>query len=253
MPLSFEYFRDKKDFIYMSNPYFKFKKFTVFHDKCAMKVGTDGVLLGAWVDLSNSERILDIGTGTGLIALMMAQRSGGNAIIDAIDIDENAIIQAKENVIKSPFSNIACIHTPLQEYFSLCRKKYDLVVSNPPYFSSSLHSPVHQRTLARHDDSLSINELVYVSSKMLSEKGRVALVYPYGDKDRLISLANNAGLYLTRITNVYPTPASQPKRLLLEFSVVEADIKEDNLVIEKERHIHSDEFVALAKDFYLKL
>ena len=237
----------------MPNPYFKFKKFTVFHDKCAMKVGTDGVLLGAWVDTSNAQSMLDVGTGTGLIALMLAQRSEDKLIIDAIDIDKNAIIQTKENIENSPFDKIHCFHCSLQQYASICNKKYDLIVSNPPYFSNSLLSPNQQRTTARHTESLAIEEFFMIIPKLLSQTGRVAIVFPYTEKEKLIRLAEAEKLYLIRTTIVYPTPKSAPKRILMEFSNTEKDPFEDKLIIETERHQYSPEFTALLKDFYLKL
>ncbi len=219
-----------------------------------MKVGTDGVLLGIWTELADCKNILDIGTGSGLIALMLAQRSGGNMPIDAIDIDENAILQAQDNVIQSPFKNIDCLHSSLQRYVTNCTRKYDLIVSNPPYFSSSLPSPDVQRTLARHTATLNIHEFFQASFSLLSERGRISLVFPYREKDILINVARNMGLYVSRITTVYPTPDSSPKRILIEFSVMNMElVYETDLVIEEERHTYSSEFASLAKDFYLKL
>ena len=143
----------------MANPYFQFKKFTVWHDKCAMKVGTDGVLLGEWASTERCQRILDVGTGTGLIALMLAQRS--TAILDAIDIDSDACLQAQENIAKSPFANrIQVYQTSLSEYMPDENIKYDLIVSNPPYFIDSLKCPDTKRNLARHTDTLSLPDLL---------------------------------------------------------------------------------------------
>lgn len=237
----------------MSNSYFKFKKFTVYQDKCAMKVGTDGVLLGSWTDVSEATNILDIGMGTGLISLMLAQRCCNRVSIDAIDIDEDAFLQTQQNIKISPFDNIICKHTSLQDYVSMAEKRYDIIVSNPPYFSLSLRSPDKQRTLARHTDSLDMKDLFLCSLKLLREKGKLSIVYPYDEKNNLINLAQKLGFYVSRITNAYPTPQSLPKRILLEFSLIKEDIEETNLVIEKERHVYSAEFEALAKDFYLKL
>ncbi len=236
----------------MSNPYFSFKKFTVYHDKCAMKVGTDGVLLGAWVKLGRIRRALDVGTGTGLIALMMSQRSKGLLSIDAIDIDEGAILQTLENVERTSFLNIKTIHSSLQDY-AKCDAKYDMIVSNPPYFSSSLHSPNGQRTLARHANSLPIVEFINISAHLLAPEGYLSLIFPHAEKDLLIDLAENVGLFVSRITNVYPMPHLKAKRVLLEFSKVKQDPEITDLIIEKERHIYTDDFSELVKDFYLKL
>lgn len=236
----------------MPNPYFKFKRFTVYHDLCAMKVGTDGVLLGAWTNVTKGEKVLDIGTGTGLIALMLAQRND-KLHIDAIDIDHNAIEQAKENIKHSPFSDqIQAFESSLQ-YFRESGQQYDLIVSNPPFFVESLKSPCKERTLARHTDSLSLEELLGISSALLTSKGKLCIIYPFDHKETLFFISKKSGLYPSRITNVYPTPASLPKRVLIEFSKTELPLIETNLIIEKERHVYSDEFTELVRDFYLKM
>lgn len=237
----------------MANPYFQFKKFTVYHNLCAMKVGTDGVLLGAWAAIGDAKRVLDVGTGTGLIALMLAQRSGEQLLIDAIDMDNGAIAQAEQNVLQSGFAGIRCQLIPLQEYVESEVEQYDLIVSNPPYFSSSLQSPDKQRTMARHTDSLSMSDFVRCSSRLLTDNGRLCLIFPYAEKDIIVSLAEQENLHLTCSTTVFTTPTAQPKRILLEFSKVESDCKESSLIIEQARHQYSPEFTDLVKDFYLKL
>lgn len=234
----------------MPNPYFKFKQFTIYHDRCAMKVGTDGVLLGAWTNAQNIKNTLDIGTGSGLIALMLAQQNR-DMLIDAIDIDNKAVEQARENTIRSPFSSqIRCFNTSLQEYALNCDHKYDLIVSNPPYFEQSLKSPKENRSIARHTDSLSVDELIRLSSELLSHDGRLSVIYPFEYKNYLLEQDK---LFVTRVTNVYPIPESSPKRVLVEFSKQKSSLEENDLLIERERHIYSDKFISLAKDYYLKL
>lgn len=237
----------------MPNPYFQFKQFTVYHDRCAMKVGTDGVLLGAWCDVSEARTALDIGTGTGLITLMMAQRNS-DIVTDAIDIDASAIEQAKGNIAQSPFaSRIRCSRMSLQSLKEHYPIKYDIIVSNPPFFVQSLKSPDKNRTLARHTDSLQMEELISIASGFLSDRGKLSVIYPHEYRELLIGLADSNGLYISRITNVYPTPSSLPKRVLIEFCKTEASPTESDLTIEKARHIYSDEFTALVREFYLKL
>ncbi|MBK5719492.1 methyltransferase [Dysgonomonas sp. Marseille-P4677] len=237
----------------MPNPYFKFKQFTVFHDRCAMKVGTDGVLLGAWTNIDNCERALDIGTGSGLIALMMAQRNN-KLSIDAIDIDNCAFEQAKDNIKLSPFANqIDCINNSLQELQIRPSKKYDIIVSNPPFFIQSLKSPKQERTIARHTDTLSAEELVRISSTLLNRNGKISVIYPFSYKNSLLNIAKEYNLFVTRITTVYPTPTSLPKRILMEISNMATPLVESELIIEKERHIYSDAFIELVKDYYLKM
>lgn len=236
----------------MPNPYFRFKKFTIYHDRCAMKVGTDGVLLGAWVDVSG-DNILDIGTGTGLISLMMAQRNE-KARIDAIDIDSDAVSQAKDNIGNSPFGNrINSWNASLQVFCSKAEKRYDVIVSNPPFFVQSLKSPNKERSLARHTDSLPVADLIGLSASLLSQAGRMSFIYPFDYKAELIKLAEQYKLSVSRITNVFPTSDSVPKRILVELSKEEATPIENDLIIEKARHVYSDGFTALLKDFYLKM
>lgn len=218
-----------------------------------MKVGTDGVLLGAWTKIRSIGNVLDIGTGTGLIALMLSQRSEGVLPIDAIDIDEGAILQTIENVSRTSIHNIQPIHLSLQRHAEICDKKYDLIVSNPPYFISSLRSPDGQRTLARHTASLQMDDFMDIAAKLLSPIGYLSLIFPYSDKELLIRLAEDAGLFVSRITTVFPMPHLPAKRVLLEFSRREHEVEVTNLTIEQERHVYTDDFSDLVKDFYLKL
>ena len=232
----------------MSNPYFRFKQFTVFHDQCAMKVGTDGVLIGAWTDCSQAERILDVGTGSGLIALMLAQRS--KALIDALDIDENACIQAKYNVENSTFrERIQVIQSDFNHFNT--DHKYDLIVSNPPYFVNSLPAPDRQRNMARHNHTLSFETLLKKSVTLLTEKGKIALILPYDAENQIQFLAENNGLFLYRKTIVCPKPDTNPKRILLEYAKVKASSEVSELYIEKEQHVYSEEFRQLIEEFYL--
>lgn len=233
---------------------FQFKQFSVYQDRCAMKVGTDGVLLGAWVDVANAKNTLDIGTGTGLIALMMAQRSV-STLITAIEIDSEAACQATENVLNSPWKDrIEVVNADLLDFN--CSKRYDVIVSNPPYFSQSLPSPNKQRTLARHNDHLTYSALIQKVATLLSENGRFSVIIPYDHKDEFIQLASQSRLYLQRIVAVKTTPTSVFRRVLLEFSFVESiveQLKVEELLIERERHQYSIEYINLTKDFYLKM
>lgn len=238
----------------MANPYFRFKKFTVYHDKCAMKVGTDAVLLGAWADTSFCRNILDIGTGTGIIALMLAQRS--QATVEAIDIDKEACVQATENAAASPYTErIKVIHASCADFAaSNQQKRYDLIVSNPPYFINSLKCPDNKRTVARHTDTLLLSDLIREAQTLLSLSGRIALVLPYERLEEVKALASANHLYICRQTDVIPTPGAAPKRLLVELSTTEENIKNrDTLTIEEARHQYTPEYIALTKEFYLKM
>ena len=238
----------------MGNPYFQFKQFTVYHNLCAMKVGMDGVLLGCWAHVSNATKILDVGTGSGLIALMLAQRAP-EARITAIDIDPNAIVQSKTNINHSPWKErLQTICISLQEYTTLGSEKFDLIVSNPPYFANSLKTPDSQRTLARHNDTLPHNELIISSRSLLEENGKLCLILPVNEGNQCIDTATREGLYCIKKVYVYPKPNTPVKRLLLEFTTHPGSMEESEITIETAtRHQYSEEFTALAKDFYLKL
>lgn len=233
----------------MPNPFFRFKQFVVYHDQCAMKVGTDGVLLGAWADCTNVQTILDIGTGSGLISLMLAQRSDARKI-DAIDIDEGAYRQAILNFKSSPWSDrLNVYHTSLQDFTS--SYKYDLIACNPPYFVNSLKSPDDSRSNARHNDSLSFPDLIAKARNLLSPIGKLTLILPSDRQSDIEALAGDNGLYASRITAVCPTLGSSSKRILIEYSLFEKEALESELVIERARHVYTHEYKSLTKEFYL--
>jgi tRNA1Val (adenine37-N6)-methyltransferase len=213
-----------------------------------MKVGTDGVLLGAWASVENVEKILDIGTGSGLIALMLAQRS--KAFIETIDVDENACKQAKINFENSVFRDRLTIEKiPFQDFPS--SNKYDLLVSNPPYFSNSLKSPDNSRNFARHNDCLTLSDLINKSVSLLNPLGKLALILPFENFESANFLATENNLFLCRKTAVMSIPNQPPKRVLLEYSLHKTDLLENELYIEKSRKVYSEEYLALTKDFYL--
>jgi len=232
----------------VSNPYFRFKQFTVYHDLCAMKVGIDGVLLGSWADCWNIRYALDVGAGSGLIALMLAQRS--EARIHAIDIDENACKQAKINFTNSPFSDRLSIEfVAFQNFSSTCR--YDLIVSNPPYFAHSLKSPDMNRNLARHNDHLPLNVLIEKSASLLSPQGKAAFIIPFDRWENVHRLAVENQLFLSRKAEVSPLPNGTPKRVLLEYSFINKPLTEDRFYIGKTKETYSNEYRTLTEDFYL--
>ena len=240
----------------MGNKSFRFKQFDVFHDKCAMKVGTDGVLLGAWTDLNGCASVLDIGTGTGLVALMAAQRNI-RAEITGIEIDEDAAMQAGENARNSKFANrIAIMRTSFQDFAASTSEKFDAIVSNPPYFTDSLQSPDHARTQARHDGSLTVFELLDKSRNIVSDSGALSLIYPSDGFKQVEMAISDFGWHIRRRTDVFATiNSNRPKRVLLELkpSNPSQDPVCSFLRIEKERNVYTDEYVELTKEFYLKM
>lgn len=237
----------------MPNPYFRFKQFTVFHDKCAMKVGIDGVLLGAWTDVTNAESILDVGTGSGLIALMLAQRS--EATVTAIDIDADAVIQANENIENSVWrSKISATQITLQELAQSTGTKFDLIVSNPPFFINSLKAPDEKRNTARHTDTLTHEELIDNTLKLISPNGSISIILPVEEGTKSIEYAFSKKLYCKRVVKVHPRPEKPAHRLLIELTPVECETQSSELCIENgERHNYSPEFTAIASPYYLKL
>lgn len=233
---------------------FQFKQFTIQQDKCAMKVGTDGVLLGAWAPLNNNPySILDIGAGTGLIALMLAQRSNAQQV-DAIEIDDDAYEQAVDNFENSPWGDrLFCYHAGLDEFMDEPEDEYDLIVSNPPFYTDGFFSGDEQRDKARFTESLPFEDLLEASALLLSEEGILAVIIPFKEEEHFITLAKQEELFPFKITRVKGTPATDIKRSLIAFSRREQKTAIDGLVIETSRHQYTDEYIELTKDFYLKM
>ncbi len=237
----------------MANSYFKFKKFTVEQGIAGMKVGTDGVLIGAWASCEGVQSILDVGTGTGLIALMCAQKNNG-ATIDALEIEEKACEQAIQNINNSAWNDrINVVEGSFQEYSESMQKKYDLIISNPPFFQNSLKNECHQKSLARHTASLSFEELIYGVVRILRKEGCFSVILPYDVKDEFVHIAKSHLLHLNRVLGVKPTPTKPEKRILMEFGFFKKELDEDVMIIEEfGRHGYSQYYKELTKEFYLK-
>lgn len=242
---------------------FKFKQFTVEQDRCAMKIGTDGVLLGAWVSIKNNPfSILDIGAGTGIIALQLAQRSNAE-MVDAIEIDENAYEQCVDNFENSPWGDrLFCYHASLEEFVEEIEDKYDIIISNPPFYSPPLPSASPpkgekiistSRELARFNDALPFDELIESVSQLLSDEGIFAVIIPRKEEENFIKMASEVNLFPNRICRVRGTETSEEKRSMLEFSFEKISPKIENLTIETSRHIYTEEYQNLVQDFYLKM
>lgn len=234
---------------------FKFKKFAVEQNRCAMKIGTDGVLLGAWTPITtNPISILDIGTGTGIIALMLAQRTHAEQI-DALEIDEEAYEQAVENFENSPWSDrLFCFHAGLDEFIEEPEDEYDLIVSNPPFYSEDYKTDNEQRDLARFQDAMPFEDLIEAAAMFLSDDGIFSTIIPFKEEEQFIALAVEAELHPVKITRVKGTPTSEIKRSLLAFSRNEiGHFPFDELTIEISRHNYTPEYIALTQDFYLKM
>ncbi len=235
----------------MSNNYFRFKQFVVNQESCAFKVGTDGVLLGALAGVEGRKRVLDIGTGTGLIALMAAQRC--DAGIVTIEPDHTSFLQACRNIGESKWSKrIEVLNCRLQDYYP-GEELFDLIVTNPPYFISSLKNPDHALSAARHNDDLTHKDILEGSARLLDPNGELQLILPWDEGNIFIAAAPGYGLYCNRIVKIRPTPASEVRRLFLSFGRERKLISERFLTIEKgRRHDFTDDYIALTREFYLR-
>ena len=234
---------------------FTFKQFAIEQDRCAMKIGTDGVLLGAWAPIDNHPfSILDIGTGTGIIALMLAQRCTAQQI-DALEIDEAAYEQATDNFENSPWNDrLFCFHAGLDEFIEEPEEEYDLIVSNPPFYSEDYKTENESRDLARFQDAMPFGQLLEAADLLLSEHGIFAVIIPFKEEENFIALANEFELYPLKITRVKGTPTTEIKRSLLAFNRNKTtDLVINELVIETARHVYTQEYIGLTKDFYLKM
>ncbi len=228
---------------------FQFKQFFIEQDKCAMKVGTDGVLLGAWAKIQGGS-VLDIGSGTGLIALMTAQRNS-NVVVDTIDIEENAFIQSTINIANSKWiDSVFAHHVALQDYAP--DKKYDTIISNPPFFNNTYKSEEQKRNIARQNSLLPFEQLAFHVNRLLKAEGVFSVILPI-EEEAFVEIAKKHFLYLNRKVNVFPNTKKACKRVLLEFSRKEDEVVEGNLIIETDkRHVYSAEYELLTKDFYLE-
>ncbi|WP_339661914.1 methyltransferase [uncultured Polaribacter sp.] len=236
---------------------FHFKEFTVHQDKTAMKIGTDGVLLGAWSSVDEyPDTILDVGTGTGVIALMLAQRSDA-LTVDAVEVDENAYEQSVENFEQSDWGDrLYCYNASFQEFADEIadeEETYDLIVSNPPFYSDDYETEDVARNKARFTSSLSFEELVIGVVKILSSDGKFATIIPFKEEENFVNLVKSKGLFLNKVCHVQGKPTSEIKRSLMEFSFHPSEIKKEHLIIEIERHQYTEAYINLTKDFYLKM
>lgn len=219
----------------------------------AMKVGTDGVLLGAWCNVENACHVLDVGTGTGLIALMVAQRNSG-ALIDAVEIDPLASREAAHNVVNSPWaSRITVINRDFMEY-EPAGCKYDLIVSNPPFYANGILPQDTGRMVARHCTALTYGGLLGKAASLLAPNGRICIVTPVEADECIASLAQAEGLWVEKKTFVRPKPSAKYKRILWQMGLTEKETAHDELVIETERHHeYTAQYIDLTRDFYLKM
>ena len=233
---------------------FEFKQFSIQQDQCAMKIGTDGILLGAWTSLDkNPESILDIGAGTGILSLQLAQRCQAETL-EAIEINEDAFEQCVVNFENSPWGDrLFCFHASAQEFAAEMEEEYDLIISNPPFYSDEYKSNNNKRNTARFTDTLPFRDLAIFAYQFLSEKGIFALILPRKEEENFIALALEVGLFPKRICRVKGNPTSEVKRSLMEFTFEKSEIIQEELTVEISRHVYTEAYKNLVKDFYLKM
>lgn len=238
----------------MSAKPFKFKEFTINQDQCAMKIGTDGVLLGAWTSIEKTPfSVLDIGAGTGILSLMLAQRSYAE-LIDAIEIDDNAYEQCVENFEQSPWGDrLFCYHASLEAFAREIEDEYDLIICNPPFYSEDYKTNSNERDLARFQDAMPFKNIIECVSKLLSKDGIFSVIIPYKEEIKFMELASKFKIFPNRLLHIKGNPNSEIKRSLLEFSFHESETIIESLIIETERHQYTEDYINLTKDFYLKM
>jgi tRNA1Val (adenine37-N6)-methyltransferase len=237
-----------------SKSHFHFKKFSVSHERSTMKVGTDAVLLGAWASVGNAKRILDIGTGNGTIALMLAQRSNDQAEINAVEIERTDALQAEENFNQSPWKHkIHMHHSSIQNFYP--DKKYDLIVSNPPYFINSQSPPDEKRYHARHTVKLNHNDLTTAVVRLLEDDGKFNVVLPYEEGIQFIELAETKMLYCSRRFCFRTRAEKRVERLLIEFQRQPQTTETGEILLYKDKsgELWDNSYINLTKEFYLKL
>jgi tRNA1Val (adenine37-N6)-methyltransferase len=230
---------------------FQFKQFSLSDSNCAMKIGTDGVLLGGIASGFKAERVLDIGTGCGLLALMIAQKTDG--LIDAIEIDKDAAEQAGKNFRNSPWHDrLKIYHTALQDYTIVCENQYDLIVCNPPFFQNSLQSLNEKRAVARHNHSLGFSELLLCAAELISSKGKMFIIIPVELYDDLQKYISKTGLKISEKFIVKPNPDLKPKRLIVVLSKAAVNILVEKTITINNgtRHQFSDDYKEIMKDFH---
>jgi len=235
----------------MANSYFRFKQFKVFQEKSAMRVNTDGVLLGAWADVSGVQRILDVGTGTGVIALMVAQRSP-NAMVDAVEIDPPSAEEAAGNVTLSPWADrIKVVCASFQNFASSAEFQYDLIVSNPPYFNRSLKPSDGRRTITRHTDTLPTPALLEGATKLMLPGGRFCGIFPYAEGNVFIAQASHYGLFCSKKLNILSKPGGRTLRMLVQLEAERMATAESSLCIHTVDGSFSKEYRNLTSEFYM--
>jgi tRNA1Val (adenine37-N6)-methyltransferase len=234
-------------------PAFRFKQFSIVQQNVGMKLNTDGVLLGAWTSVTNRRALLDIGTGTGIIALMLAQKSNEKARIDAVEIDPLACLDAFTNINNCPFyKKLSLFNSSIQDFILTKHRSYDCIVSNPPYFTDSTSPSTDQKAMGKHTVTLTHTELIDCVAKLLTDRGKFSVILPDNEGRKMIKLAKSRALYPNKITEVSSVVGRGIERLLIEFGRTDTETQIDHLVIKDIDGTYTQDYIDLTKDFYLK-
>ncbi len=232
---------------------FRFRQFSMHHHRSTMKIGTDAVLLGIWTAVEGATTILDVGTGSGVIALLLASRAS-HAAIDAVDIDEDSCREAAENFDRSPFKErMRVFHDDFQRFSASRNEKYDLIVSNPPFFVNDMPSSHAKKVLARHTQTMDYRSLLKGAVKLLAPGGNFSLVLPYAQKQFFVSLAAERGLYLQREMLIFPKPCYPPNRINMQFGFEKTGLRSEKFVIRNEDGSFTPMYKAFVGDYYISV
>ncbi len=237
------------------NPYFKFKQFHIYQDRCAMKVSSDACIFGAYLDLEGAKTVMDIGTGTGLLALMVAQRT--EAIISAVEIDENSSIQARENIAHSPWKDRISVHnSSIQKYRQKLKKNcrcFDTIICNPPFYSEKIKSKQPQKRVAWHDESLNHAELLTISADLLTNRGKFHVFIPSKQLTQFNEMSREVELFPYHACFLKPYAASPSHRVIVSYTKTEREVEQDELVIYQSHQVFSGSCTALLSPFFARL
>ncbi len=229
---------------------FRFKQFGLHDHKSSMKVNTDAILLGAWADIDGAENILEVGTGCGLVSLMLAQKNP-TAKITAIDIDANSVQQANENFLTSPWKNrLSALEISFQDFVSGNPLKYDVIISNPPYFENGLLPEENAKLHAKHTQTLHFNHILSKSKQLLTHTGKLIFIVPYTEKNKLLENAVSNGFFPSKHLKISPTPEKSPFRSLIEIRVENSTFDESSFSIQTSNHFFSEFYKSLTRDFH---
>ncbi len=229
---------------------FRFRRFSLHHHRSTMKVGTDAVLLGIWTDVSNVETALDIGTGSGILSLLLASRC--EVTVDAVDIDRDSVQEAKKNFSNSPFKNqLHVYHDDFVHFASVNKKQYELIVSNPPFFVNDLPSEDKKKTLARHTQSLQYYELIKGTAQLLKTQGRFCLVLPYYESQNFVTIAKTVGLCLQKQMLIFPKFCKEPNRVNLQLGFQHKKLNTEKFIIRNENNSYTGQYVNMVKNYYI--